>query len=98
MLGPSQPKNFRYEREKQIIFPKTCLVLLAGKCEVALSCDKYILSRTVYINSAQVGLGGTKSTSDFQVVYVLSDTVLEILITPRAIMCLNLCDVKQFQL
>ena len=70
-LLPSRPtKCFVFEREKKKSFTKTCLVLLAGKFEGALSGDKYeVFYRTVYIDSVLVGLVGTTSTSNFPVVY-----------------------------
>ena len=56
LLVPSRPKKcFVFERDKKT-FPKTSLVLLAGKFEGAVSGDKYeVLYRTVYIDSALVG-------------------------------------------
>ena len=71
MFGPSWPNNsIVFEREKIYILANTCLVLLAGKFEGALSRNKYeVLYRTVYIDSALVGLVGRASMSDFSVVY-----------------------------
>ena len=69
-LYQASPQNVLFLKERKKNFPKTCLVLLAGKFEGALSGDKYeVFYRTVYIDSVLVGLVGTASTSDFPVVY-----------------------------
>ena len=48
----------------------------------ALSCDKYeVLYKTVFIDSALMGLVGTASRSNFPVVYVITDVHAIIIIS-----------------